>query len=63
MEMHPGTFEIYMRQTDKTGAVTKSAHFVWDAPRFVAARKAEAKKEGGKASAEQITLEQYKEQP
>lgn len=61
-DLHPGTFEIYMRYTDKDGAVTVASHFVWDAPRFVEARKAEAKKEGGKSSAEQITIEQYKAQ-
>lgn len=59
MNMHPGTFEIYIRYTDKEGKTHVASHFVWDAPRFVDARRAEAKKEGGKASAEQITKEQY----
>lgn len=56
--------DLWMRCTDERGAATYSAHRVWDAERFVAARQAEAEainnRHGStKASAERITLDQY----
>jgi len=61
--------DLYLRSTDTTGRVTLSEHRVWDASRFIAARQAEAsdantkataKQEPAKASAQQITREQFK---
>lgn len=52
--------DIYMRHTDKKGNTYVQEHRVWDAERFLAARAADAAKEGGKARAEQITEEQYR---
>lgn len=51
--------DIYVKHTGKTGASHIQSHRVWDAERFMAARAAEAQKEGGKASAEQLTQEQF----
>lgn len=51
--------DIYVRHTGKDGNSYVCEHRVWDADRFMAARHADAKKEGGKASAVQITKEQF----
>lgn len=56
--------DIYMRTTDHDGNVTHSPHRVWSVERFIAARQAEAAKLNSdkgstKASARQITREQY----
>lgn len=51
--------EIYVRHTDKSGSSHAQTHRVWDAERFMAARIAEAKKEGGKANAVQLTREEF----
>lgn len=53
------TRDCYVRYTDKEGRSRVVAHRVWDADRFIEARKAEAAKEGGKADAQAITLEQF----
>lgn len=56
--------DLYLRSTDHEGRVTKSFHRVWDAERFMRARENEAAnlnadKRSTKASATQITREQY----
>lgn len=51
--------DIWMRYTSKTGKTHVSMHRVWNKEKFLAARAAEAKKEGGKSDAVQITQEQY----
>ena len=61
------TRDIYVRHTDTAGKAYVSEHRVWDAERFLAARKKDAadlneKQKSGdprKASTEQITQEQY----
>ena len=40
---------IYMKYTDKNGSSRVLSHQVWDKSRFLAARAAEAEKEGGTA--------------
>jgi hypothetical protein len=61
--------DLYLRSTDATGAVTRSFHRVWDPERFMKARRAEAEKLNAdslakhgptRASASQITREQFK---
>lgn len=51
--------DVFARHTSKDGNSYVSRHRVWNAERFFAARAAEANKEGGKASCEQITENQY----
>jgi hypothetical protein len=56
--------DLWMRSTEEKGLATYSEHRVWDAERFVAARQADAarlndKHGTDKASAEQITRDQY----
>ena len=51
--------DIYVRHTDKDGKSYVSEHRVWDADLFMATHQTEAQKEGGKASAVQITKEQF----
>lgn len=51
--------EIYVLCTDKDGRNTATAHQVWNAERFMAARRADAVKVGGKANAIQITRQEY----
>ena len=56
--------DLYMRGVDEKGAVTHSQHRVWDASLFMAAREREAanlnaKKDSIKASATQLTVDQY----
>ncbi len=40
---------VYMKYTDKKGSSSVQSHQVWDKGRFLAARAAEAEKEGGSA--------------
>lgn len=56
---------FYLRTTDENGAVTHSEHTVWDADRFIRARMDDAaalnaRKDSTKATAVQITREQFK---
>jgi|GEM_PF-3014313 len=51
--------DIYVRHTGKDGKSYFSEHRGWDAERFITARQAEAAKEGGMASAVQITHQQF----
>lgn len=51
--------DIYVRHTDKDGGACLLQHRVWDAEKFMAARKAEALKAGGKAAAQQLTEAQF----
>lgn len=51
--------DIYVRHTAKDGKSFVAQHRVWDAPRFLASRSAEAAKEGGLARCDQITPDQY----
>ena len=51
--------DIYVRHIDKDGRSCIQQHRVWDGERFMAARQAEARKEGGKAGAEQLSREQF----
>lgn len=51
--------EIHVRHTSKDGSSYVQEHRVWDAERFMAARQAEAKQEGGKAAVQQLTCEQF----
>lgn len=51
--------EIYVKHTSKNGSSHVQTHRVWDAERFMAARSAEARKEGGQAAVQQLTHEQF----
>lgn len=51
--------EIYVRHTSKAGSSYVQQHRVWDADRFMAARRSEVQKEGGKAAVQQLSREQY----
>lgn len=51
--------DIYMRHTGKDGNSYVQSHRVWDAERFILSQEESAKREGGRAKAEQITEEQY----
>jgi hypothetical protein len=51
--------DIFVRHTGKEGNSFVQQHRVWNADRFLEARKADAIKAGGKAKAEQITQEQF----
>ncbi|MDR0215942.1 MAG: hypothetical protein LBJ15_18365 [Comamonas sp.] len=54
--------EIYVRHTSKDGSSYVQEHRVWDAERFMRARQDEAQQAGGKAAAQQLTLEQFQAQ-
>lgn len=56
---------FYLRTTDENGTATYSEHTVWDADRFIRARMDEAatvnaKKGSTKATAVQITRDEFK---
>lgn len=56
---------FYLRTTDENGVETFSEHTVWDGERFLSARQADARKlnkdkDSTKASAAQITRDQFK---
>ena len=56
--------DLWLSSTDEKGAVTRSHHRVWDADRFIAARKEDAAKLNAKkastmASATAISRQQY----
>ena len=56
---------FYLRTTDENGVATHSEHTVWDADRFIRARmddaaRVNAEKGSTKATAVQLTREQFK---
>ena len=60
----PVARDFWLRSTDEKGAVTRSFHRVWNADRFIAARKEEADKLNAKtgsllASATAISRQLY----
>ncbi|MFN3731330.1 hypothetical protein [Comamonas testosteroni] len=54
--------EIYVRHTSKDGSSYVQEHRVWDADRFMAARRDDVAKEGGHAAVQQLTHEQFEAQ-
>ncbi|UUC95453.1 hypothetical protein [Comamonas sp. C11] len=51
--------EIYVRHTSKDGSSYVQEHRVWDADRFMAARRDDVAKEGGRSAVQQLTREQF----